>query len=145
MKVINATSKFQKHPVIIPNQRVVFCVEANSKNEHLDNSQLIALYDLDNDGIIRIGFPGNPVNNMFFSRINEVEFNDINTIERLKREGKKGVQIKYYHAFNNIKDVNDREDVIKVIMDCDTHIVTSVSPLHVDTNNYNVASKQKNG
>ena len=145
-KVINASQVFRKRAEINNNSIIFYCIECINKNESMKNSQLISVYDLDNDGILRVGMPNNPfTKNMFFGSINECRFLDKEEMNRLQSLGKKAVQIKYYHAFNSLEDIKETGylgNVVKVVMNHDQVVTNygilehSVKPLEVKQKAY---------
>ena len=145
-KVINASKVFQKRAEINNNSIIFYCIECIDKNESVKNSQLISVYDLDNDGILRVGMPSNPfTRNMFFGTINQCRFLDKDEMERLQSSGKRAVQIRYFHAFNSLEDLKETGylgNVIKVVMNHDQVVTNygvlehSVKPLEVKKKAY---------
>ncbi len=126
-KIIRAQKVFEYRANKMNNSRVFYCIECINRNDVLGKSQLISIYDLDNDGVLRVGFPTNPyTRNMFFGPINECDFCDQETIDRLIKEGKRPVQTSYYHAFSTKDEIDElgfTGRVLKVIMDNDTQKV----------------------
>lgn len=144
MKILNSNKKFAKKQINQEDTRVLYCVEAESRNEVLNHAQLITVYDLDNNGILRVGFPGNPfASNMFFGRINEVEFNDMEALNSLKAAGRKAVQTKYLHAFSTIDDLKSAtdKDAAVITFDKGTQIVSSIDLYEKEQDLAHVAKK----
>ena len=144
LQVLSSYKKYTKKQVNQEDKRVLYCVESSDRSETMEKSQLITIYDLDNNGILRVGFPGNPfASNMFFGRVNEVDFYDEESLNKLKASGKKAVQTKYFHAFNKIEDLNsitDRDAVV-VSFDRNTQIVSSIDLYEKTQNIAKVAKK----
>lgn len=89
------------------NIRTLYCVYTNDKSKYIPGSQIVAVYDLDNDGIKRVGFPMNPfANNMFF------------------KNSKGMVFFKYYNAFDHLDDIPTEYSEIDVYsIESDTKLV----------------------
>lgn len=125
-RVIDYTTIYNKSE-----ERIMYCIKTKmNSGEHPLKSQLIVIYDLDHDGILRVGFPGNPfTNNMFFKRTNEVVFYKENNNEIIDRDDDV-VYTTYYNAFNKLEDVPEtNEDIIVVSMDTSNQVVNSIHNL----------------
>ena len=100
------------------NTRVFYCIKCNNKNDYYKGSQLINIFDLDHDGILRIGFPCNPyLTNMYFN---------IEKMEKAQEEKK--TITGYYHAFNEFNDAQKaipNGTIIRVEMNKDTLTIRS--------------------
>jgi hypothetical protein len=132
-KVISAAKLFEKRARLTEFTRTFYCIECMDKNEALGKSQIIQIYDLDNDGTLRVGFPCNPfAGNKYFGRINECKFLDTDAIESLNKSGVKPIQTVYYHAFDcidDIKELNLTNDIMKITMNANTFIVSNYSKI----------------
>ena len=131
-RIINAHKVFQTNKSVNDNSKVFYCIESNNKYESMGNSSLISLFDLDNNGVLRVGIPNDPfINNMFFKQVNECKFYDKEAMNRISSNGEKAVQIKYLHSFNSIEDIlmtGYNGDITKIITDEDL-VVKSVSTI----------------
>ena len=66
---------------------VYYCTEFNPDEEKLPSTQIF-VYDLDNDGILRIGKPGDPyMSNLYFndSKVEYERLNAFYTLEEAKK------------------------------------------------------------
>ena len=100
------------------NSRVFYCIKCDNKNDYFKGSQLINIFDLDHDGILRIGFPCNPyLANMYFNK---------EKMEKAEEEEK--TITGYYHAFNEFNDAQKAiptGTIIRVEINKDTQIIRS--------------------
>ena len=125
-EVINANKVYTN------NELKLYCVETNNQHNIPRNSQLIVVYDLDHDGILRAGFPTNPfTRNMFFGRINEVVFYKNNGEYQETNNGFKRVYTTYYNAYNNILDIEEEcDDIYEITIDKSSQIVKNIISLN---------------
>ena len=126
-KVIDSTKIYSEN-----NEKIMYCVKTNRDDKlRPRNSQLIVVYDLDQDGILRAGFPNNPfTRNMFFGRINEVVFYKNNGEYQETNNGIKRVYSTYYNAYNSVLDIEeDYDDIYEISIDKDTQIVNHINSL----------------
>jgi len=100
------------------NTRVFYCIKCDNMNDYYKGSQLINIFDLDHDGILRVGFPCNPyLTNMYF---NKEKMEKAQEVERTITG--------YYHAFNKFNDAQKsipNGNIIRVEINKDTQIIRS--------------------
>ena len=127
-KVIDSTKVFNDS-----DERIMYCVKSDRDNSNIPhNSQLLVVYDLDQDGILRAGFPNDPfTHNMFFGRVNEVVFYKNNGEYQETNDGIKRIYTTYYHAYNSVLDINEEyDDIYQISINKSNQIVNNITSLN---------------